>query len=109
MTRANRERAKRRKQEIVISKCMYEINPFPDQFEPEKHNKYLRARKLLEANQNAEMQSHQLVRQRLAELQGEKVTDQFSWCTLITETIIMVSSLSFVPTLMIVVLWTWPV
>ena len=35
MTRANRERQKRKKNQIVISKCMYEINEYPEKFVPE--------------------------------------------------------------------------
>ena len=35
MTRANRERKKNKCFEIVIGKCMYEIGPFPEKYEPE--------------------------------------------------------------------------
>ena len=35
ITRANRERIRKKRFEIVISKCMYEIKSFPDQYEPE--------------------------------------------------------------------------
>ena len=35
MTRANRERKKNKCFEIVIGKCMYEIGPFPERYEPE--------------------------------------------------------------------------
>ena len=37
MTRANRERKKRQleNKEIAIGKCMYEIPPFPEKYEPE--------------------------------------------------------------------------
>jgi len=35
ITRANRERIRKKKFEIIISKCMYEIKPFPDKFDPE--------------------------------------------------------------------------
>ena len=35
MTRANRERKKNKRFEIVIGKCMYEIGPFPEKYEPE--------------------------------------------------------------------------
>ena len=33
MTRANRERKKNKRWEIIISKCMYELAPFPQRFE----------------------------------------------------------------------------
>ena len=35
ITRANRERIRKKRFEIIISKCMYEIKAFPDQYEPE--------------------------------------------------------------------------
>jgi len=35
ITRANRERINKKRFEIIISKCMYEIKPFPDKYEPE--------------------------------------------------------------------------
>ncbi len=35
ITRANRERINKKRFEIVISKCMYEIKPFPEKYEPE--------------------------------------------------------------------------
>ena len=35
MTRANRERRKNKRYEIVIGKCMYEIAPFPEKYELE--------------------------------------------------------------------------
>ena len=38
MTRANRERKKNKCFEIVIGKCMYEIGPFPEKYEPEVSN-----------------------------------------------------------------------
>ena len=35
MTRANRERKKNRRPEIMISKCMYDLAPFAERFEPQ--------------------------------------------------------------------------
>ena len=40
MTRANRERKKNKCFEIVIGKCMYEIGPFPEKYEPEVNKFY---------------------------------------------------------------------
>jgi len=37
MTRANRERKKKKRYEIT--KCMYELPPFPDHYQKEVHNK----------------------------------------------------------------------
>ena len=34
ITRANRERIEKKRYEIVISKCMYEIKPFDQTFNP---------------------------------------------------------------------------
>ena len=42
MTRANRERKKNKCFEIVIGKCMYEIGPFPEKYEPEVIILYLK-------------------------------------------------------------------
>ncbi len=35
ITRANRERIRKKRFEIIISKCMYEIKAFPEKYEPE--------------------------------------------------------------------------
>lgn len=35
ITRANRERIRKKRFEIIISKCMYEIKPFPERYHPD--------------------------------------------------------------------------
>ena len=41
ITRSNRERLEKKKFEIIITKCMYEIRPFEKCYDPMIHNKYV--------------------------------------------------------------------
>ena len=41
ITRSNRERLEKKKFEIIITKCMYEIRPFEKYYDPMIHNKYV--------------------------------------------------------------------
>ena len=41
ITRANRERIRKKRFEIIISKCMYEIKEFPDKYEPEVRDSFV--------------------------------------------------------------------
>ena len=41
ITRSDRERLEKKKFEIIITKCMYEIRPFEKCYDPMIHNKYV--------------------------------------------------------------------
>jgi len=110
MTRANRERKKNKCFEIVIGKCMYEIGPFPERYEPEKHDKYLRAKKYLGVDREEVKILHRVVMQRLQDLKDEKRRNApFKWRTFLCELSIMVLSLLLAPILMLTVELSWPI
>lgn len=69
MTRANRERKKKKRYEI--SKCMYNLPSYSRSFEPDVHNKYLRAKRELQEKFSA-MQFHRLVSDRMDEILLER-------------------------------------
>lgn len=94
MTRANRERKKKKR--VEISKCMYDLPPYPDHFDeqvtiyvwlikeamsfrssfPQLHNKYLRARLMVHDKKMAE-KFHRVVLERLEEIAAEQVQKLF--------------------------------
>ncbi|XP_040568655.1 uncharacterized protein [Lepeophtheirus salmonis] len=106
MTRANRERMKNKR--IEISKCMYEIPPFPERFDPKVHNKYIKATNDLQGKREA-VHFRQLIIDRLNENRKEEEMNQkFSLRTCIIEATIIIGTLSIVPSLSIIILLFWP-
>ena len=44
ITRSNRERLEKKKCEISVTKCIYQIQPFDDHFDPEVSNIFVHTR-----------------------------------------------------------------
>ena len=75
ITRSNRERLEKKKYEIIITKCMYEIRPFEKCFDPIQHNKYVLFKSLRCETDDATA-FHQLVLERLNELEQERARNR---------------------------------
>lgn len=89
---------------------MYEIGPFPEKYQPEKHNKYLRAKKYLGVDKEEARVLHRVVMQRLQDLKDEKQRNiPFKWRTFISELSIIVMALLIAPILMLMVELSWPI
>ena len=75
ITRSNRERLEKKKYEIIISKCMYEILPFGECFDPVQHNKYVLFKNLRCETEDATA-FHKLVLERLNELEQDRAKNR---------------------------------
>lgn len=108
MTRANRERKKKKR--IEISKCMYELPAFTDHFESQLHNKYLRCKKQMEEKDRADA-FHKLVIERLEDIleeRNETQTKEFQMGAFLGECCIISASLMLVPVVAVIVMLFWP-
>lgn len=80
ITRSNRERLEKKKNEIGVGKCNYTIEAFDDHFEPTKHNKYIKAR-FQAADKIEAKQFYEFVKARLNQLDNENRIEnsKFKW------------------------------
>uniref|UniRef100_A0A0K2TJJ0 Uncharacterized protein n=1 Tax=Lepeophtheirus salmonis TaxID=72036 RepID=A0A0K2TJJ0_LEPSM len=106
MTRANRERKKKKRYEI--SKCLYDLPPFNEKYEPEIHNRYLRGLKAQNANQELEEIRNCIIQRFEEKTKVKDVNKSFSRRTCIIEATIIIGTLSIVPSLSIIILLFWP-